>query len=163
MTKREFRDSRDEMERILREETVGYLGLCNDGKPYVVPLNYGYVDGRILFHCAMTGRKLDHLRSNPEVCFTVGRQSGEVRRHGEGDPCHVDSESVICHGRARTFDDPQERKRILDLFNRCFRADADEISLETASKCCAVEITIAEMTGRREQDGHRTYWRHRFE
>ena len=58
MQSREFLESRQEMERLLREETIGYLGLSMGDDPYVVPLNYAYVDGRILFHCAMTGRKL---------------------------------------------------------------------------------------------------------
>jgi nitroimidazol reductase NimA-like FMN-containing flavoprotein (pyridoxamine 5'-phosphate oxidase superfamily) len=104
MTLREFIESREEMEKLLREEVVGYLGLSMDGKPYVVPLNYGYADGKILFHCALTGKKLDYLRANPHVCFTVGRQAGEVRRHA-GDPCHVDSDSVICYGKARVVED----------------------------------------------------------
>jgi nitroimidazol reductase NimA-like FMN-containing flavoprotein (pyridoxamine 5'-phosphate oxidase superfamily) len=162
MSSKEFKVSREEMERILNEETIGYLGLSVDGKPYVVPLNYGYVEGKILFHCALTGKKLDCVRANPQVCFTVGRQSGQVRRHAEGDPCHVDSDSVICYGRARIIEDIGERKKALDAFNRCFRADAEEISLESASKCCAVEIQIAEMTGRQEREGKRTYWTYSF-
>ena len=81
MSSREFIASRTEMEEILHEETIGYLGLSLAGKPYVVPLNYAYVEGKILFHCALTGMKLDYLRENPQVCFTVGRQSGEVYHH----------------------------------------------------------------------------------
>ena len=163
MSSREFRVSRVEMEQILQEETIGYLGLSVGGQPYVVPLNYGYVEGRILFHCALTGLKLDYLQENPQVCFTVGRQSGEVRRHAEGDPCHIDSESVICYGRARIIEDLGERKAVLDAFNRCFRPDAEGISPESIAKCGAVEIEIREMTGRRERERERTYWRYRFE
>jgi nitroimidazol reductase NimA-like FMN-containing flavoprotein (pyridoxamine 5'-phosphate oxidase superfamily) len=151
------------MEEILHEEAIGYLGLSVAGQPYVVPLNYAYVEGKILFHCALTGMKLDYIRENPQVCFTVGRQSGEVRRHAEGDPCHVDSDSVICYGRARILEDLEERKAVLDAFNRFYRPDAEEISPESTAKCGAVEITIAEMTGRRERERERTYWRHRFE
>ena len=73
-----FIDSREEMEQILREEVLGYLGLAGDGPPYVVPLNYAYAAGKILFHCALTGQKLDAIRRNPHVCFTVGRQIGDV-------------------------------------------------------------------------------------
>jgi nitroimidazol reductase NimA-like FMN-containing flavoprotein (pyridoxamine 5'-phosphate oxidase superfamily) len=163
MPSREFITSRREMEAILREETIGYLGLSVDGQPYVVPLNYGYVEGKILFHCALTGMKLDYIAANPQVCFTVGRQSGEVRRHAEGDPCHLDSDSVICYGRARIIEDLEERQAALDAFNRCFRADAEGISLESTANCCAVEIQISEMTGRRERERERTYWRYRFE
>jgi nitroimidazol reductase NimA-like FMN-containing flavoprotein (pyridoxamine 5'-phosphate oxidase superfamily) len=150
------------MEQILHQETIGYLGLAMEDQPYVVPLNYAYLEGRILFHCALGGKKLDYLRANPRVCFTVGRQSGEVRRHAEGDPCHVDSDSVICYGQARVIEDLAERKSALDAFHRCFRPDAAEISLDAASRCCAVEIRVAEMTGRREQAGECTYWKYSF-
>ena len=146
MPSEKFIESCEEMEKLLHEETIGYLGLSVEGTPYVVPLNYAYVEGRILFHCATMGKKLDYLKANPQVCFTVGRQSGEVRRHAEGNPCHVDSDSVICYGKARIIEDPEERKEVLDTFNRSFQPDAKEISLETAVKCCAVEIQITEMT-----------------
>jgi nitroimidazol reductase NimA-like FMN-containing flavoprotein (pyridoxamine 5'-phosphate oxidase superfamily) len=159
----EFVESRKEIEAILQEETIGFLGMCMDGQPYVVPLNYGYVGGRILFHGAFTGKKMDYLKANPQVCFAVGRQPGQVRRHGEGEPCNVDSDSVICIGRARVIEDLEERKRTLDEFNQCFRPDAAEISLEAAEGCCAVEVRIVEMTGRRERAEGCTYWRHRFE
>ncbi len=163
MQSREFLESRQEMERLLREETIGYLGLSMGDNPYVVPLNYAYVDGRILFHCAMTGKMLDYLKRNQQVCFAVGRQSGEVRRHAEGNPCHVGSDSVSCYARARIVEDLEERKEVLDTFNRCFRPDAEEIALEEARKCCAVVIKIIEMTGRRERERERTYWRYSFE
>jgi nitroimidazol reductase NimA-like FMN-containing flavoprotein (pyridoxamine 5'-phosphate oxidase superfamily) len=110
MPSREFNESREEMERILREETLGYLGLSMEGMPYVVPLNYGYVEGKIVFHCALTGKKLDYLRANPQVCFTVGRQSGRVRRHPRGATCHTDNDSVICYGTARIVEDVEERR-----------------------------------------------------
>lgn len=163
MQSREFLESRQEMEKLLREEAIGYLGLSMDDAPYVVPLNYAYVEGRILFHCAVTGKKLDYLKRNQQVCFTVGRQSGEVRRHGDEDPCHVDSDSVICFGRARVIEDLEQRKRALDAFNRCFKSDAEGISLKAAEKCCAVEIEIIEMTGRRERERKCTYWRYSFQ
>jgi nitroimidazol reductase NimA-like FMN-containing flavoprotein (pyridoxamine 5'-phosphate oxidase superfamily) len=151
------------MEGLLDQEVLGYLGLSMDGKPYVVPLNYAYVDGKILFHCALTGKKLDHIRSNPEVCFTVGRQSGPVSRHGEGDPCHLDSDSVICYGRARIVEEIEERQRVLNVFSRYYRPDAEEITLDSTVTCYAVEIEVSEMTGRQERDRKCTYWQHTFE
>ncbi len=163
MTSRSFVESRDEMETLLREETVGYLGLSMDGQPYVVPLNYAYVEGKIYFHCALTGKKLDCIRANPQVCFTVARQTGRVRDHEGQDPCHVDSDSVICTGVARIIETLEERQSVLDAFNRRFRPDAEPISLERATRCGAVEIAVTEMTGRRERERERTDWRYRFE
>ncbi|MGA2383890.1 MAG: pyridoxamine 5'-phosphate oxidase family protein [Bryobacteraceae bacterium] len=154
--------SRREMETLLTEERVGYLGLSVGGQPYVVPLTYGYVAGKILFHGAPAGKKLDCIRSNPRVCFTVARQFGEVVRHPQGAVCHVNSDSVICYGRARIIDDIEERRRALSTFNRCLQRDAKELTTEEVAKCSAVEITVAEMTGRAERDSKCTSWRHEF-
>ena len=72
------------------------------------------------------------------------------------------SESVICYGTARIVDDLEERKRVLNEFNHCFRPGAEEITAESAARCCAVEIRVLEMTGRRERQRERTYWKYRF-
>jgi len=162
MPSRKFLESREEMEKILREETLGFLGVCRSGESYVVPLNYAYADGRILFHCALTGKKLDFLRENPQVCFTVGRQSGAIVRHPQGASCRADHDSVICHGMARILEDVEERKKALDVFNRCLQPDAEGITPEAALKCLAVEIMVKEMTGRRWRTGKRAYWKYRF-
>lgn len=158
----EFVDSKAEMEELLREETVGFLGLSVDGKPYVVPINYSYhEDGRILMHCALEGRKLDAIRANPNACFTVGRQIGPVRRH-HGETCHLDSDSVICFGRARVVTENPERAKLLNEFNRAFRPGAADIPDNQVSRCAVIEIRISEMTGRRERGRARALWRHVF-
>ena len=105
MSAHKFIESYHEMETFLKQEALGYLGLSIDGQPYVVPLNYAYLDGKILFHCALEGKKLDHIASNPAVCFSVARQQGAVERHAQGDPCHMDCDSVVCYGTARVVDD----------------------------------------------------------
>jgi hypothetical protein len=155
---KQFIESRDEMEGILRGGTLGFLGLASGGEAYVVPLTYVYAGGRIIFHCALTGKKLDFLRSNPRVCFTVASQSGEIIRHPEGAVCRADHDSVICRGAARIVEDAGERRRLLDEFNRTLAPGAEPITPEAAEKCRAVEIRIDEMTGRRWRKGKREYW-----
>ncbi len=160
MTDHEFVESRVEMEEILRREVWGCLGLCADGRPYVVPVNYAYLDGRIVFHCALEGEKLDCIRGNPNVCFTVACQSGEVSDHPGGKQCHVDCDSVICRGTGRIVEDLEERAGVLNAFNRAFRPEAGDLAAERVAGCAAVEITIREMTGRRERGEERTFWRY---
>ena len=159
---KKFIESCFEIESILRQETLGYLGLSMNGIPYVVPLNFGYVEGKILFHCSLTGKKLDYLKANPQVCFSVGRQSGKVVRHPQGALCKTDHDSVICYGVARIIENVEERRRVLETFNHCLQPGADEITLKAASKCCAVEIKIIEMTGRQQRGVKHTYWRYSF-
>lgn len=159
---KKFTDSLQEMEKVLREERIGYLGLTGKGFPYVIPLNYGYVDGRILFHCALEGTKLDYIKADPRVCFAVGRQFGKVVDHPQGASCHINSDSVICFGTARILENPEERRSALDAFNHCLQPEASPIRLEDISTCHAVEIKVAVMTGRTERDGKCTYWKHEF-
>jgi nitroimidazol reductase NimA-like FMN-containing flavoprotein (pyridoxamine 5'-phosphate oxidase superfamily) len=146
-----------EMESILRREIWGCLGLCKDGQPYVVPLNYAYVDGKILFHCAPEGLKLDCIRANPQVCFVVARQEGTVADHG-GTKCHIDCDSVICTGTARIVEDLEERAAVLNAFNRAFKPGAADLPMDRVRTCGAVEITVTKMTGRREQGHKRMLW-----
>ncbi len=162
MEEQGFIESRDEMEKLLREKEFGYLGLSLDGKPYVVPLNHHYADGKIIFHCGLKGKKLEYIRANPLVCYTVGHQPGWVREHAGGNPCHVDSDSVICFGKARILEDLEERKTALNAFNRRFKSDAADVPLERVMNCGVVEITISEMTGRQERERKRTCWRYVF-
>ena len=57
-------------EEILRKGEYGVLSTCGaDGQPYGVPLNYVYEDGKIYFHCAAEGRKLDNIAVNSRVCL----------------------------------------------------------------------------------------------
>ena len=160
MEEQGFIESREEMEDLLRSEEIGYLGLSLDGQTYVVPLNYCYFEGKIYFHCGLKGRKLDYLRKNPRVCFTVARQLAEVREHAGGNPCHVDSDSVICYGQARMIENLEERSKALNAFNRRYRPEATDVPEERVKNCGVVEIKIFEMTGRRERERKRTCWRY---
>ena len=55
--------SRAECEEILRRAASGVLAVSGDGGyPYAVPLSYVYEDGKLWFHCALSGHKLDFPR-----------------------------------------------------------------------------------------------------
>jgi nitroimidazol reductase NimA-like FMN-containing flavoprotein (pyridoxamine 5'-phosphate oxidase superfamily) len=79
--------------------------------------------------------------------------------HPQGAECHINSDSVICYGRARIIDDLEERCEVLNAFNRCLQPNAREITLEEVRRCLAVEIAVDEMTGRTERDGKLKYWK----
>jgi len=155
-----FVDSTQEMEKLLSEERVGYLGMSAGNAPYVLPLTYGYLKGKIMFHCALEGTKLDIIRKNPNVCFTVSRHFGEMVPHPQGAQCHVNSDSVICYGEARIMEDITERREVLNRFNHCLQQHAREITAEEVEKCYAVEISVKEMTGRTEREAKCTFWKH---
>jgi len=56
MEEQGFIESREEMEKMLREEELGYLGMSLEGKPYVVPLIIIILMERSIFIADLRGR-----------------------------------------------------------------------------------------------------------
>ena len=64
--------SAEESIAILERMTNGVLALHGDeGYPYAVPVSYVYADGKIYFHSAMKGHKVDAIMRNERVSFCV--------------------------------------------------------------------------------------------
>jgi len=140
------------MESLLRDTWWGVLSMVDGERPYAIPLNHAYVDGRILLHGALEGRKLDCIRRNPNVSYLVARQDGPVEDHGPHmGICHLDCDSVMCVGQARIVDDFAERADVLNAFTRFYKPEAAELPMQRVERCSAIEITVTQMTGRRER------------
>jgi len=63
-----------EIQSIIAKADVCRISLVDDGKPYIVTLNFGYKPGNpavIYFHCANEGRKLDIIEKNNNACFEM--------------------------------------------------------------------------------------------
>ncbi|MDL2330137.1 pyridoxamine 5'-phosphate oxidase family protein [Desulfosarcina sp. OttesenSCG-928-A07] len=64
--------SRDEALGILVAGEYGVLASADkNGQPYGVPLSYWVSGENIYFHCARKGHKIENIRANPKVSFTV--------------------------------------------------------------------------------------------
>lgn len=71
---RRFRQqlSKSECDAILSKATSGTLALHGDnGYPYAVPISYVYTDGKLYFHSARTGHKIDAIRQDDKASFCV--------------------------------------------------------------------------------------------
>lgn len=66
------------IEQFLMKASVGYLGLMDEEGTYVVPLNFVWKDGKIYFHGSEEGRKVDAIKHNKRVCFTVAEDNGII-------------------------------------------------------------------------------------
>jgi nitroimidazol reductase NimA-like FMN-containing flavoprotein (pyridoxamine 5'-phosphate oxidase superfamily) len=96
----------EEIERLLRESIVGRIACCDhgvhgDGRPYLVPLAYGY-DGESIYAHSGPGRKLDLMRAEPRVTFEVDSATTPDRWR-----------SVIAEGTFEEIADAGERRRAL--------------------------------------------------
>jgi len=123
--------SHDEIERFLKEHSYGRLGLAFQNEPYVIPIAYGYEQGKIYFHSAEQGKKLDFIRKNDSVCFELDEwQKGWA--------------SVICYGRVALRDDLEAKRKCFELLTG---QELDESRLQSLKVYIGV-IQIQELTGR---------------
>lgn len=58
-------------DRILKRNTSGVLALNSEQGPYAVPLSYVYADGRIIFHGATSGHKMDAIAHEARASFCI--------------------------------------------------------------------------------------------
>ena len=61
----------DESLEILKKGSSGVLALWDGEEPYAVPLSYVYHEGKLYFHCARAGRKLEAAGVCPRASFCV--------------------------------------------------------------------------------------------
>ena len=103
-----------EIERILGSTTIGRLATNGaDGYPYVTQVNFVFHRGKIYFHCAPSGEKLDNLTIDPKVCFEVDIPLAYIDAgfEREGPICrlHQFYHCVIIRGEARVVPDGPEK------------------------------------------------------
>ncbi len=142
------------MKALLSEEEVGHLALSDNGRPYVIPINYAYMEDQIVLHCAVKGKKLDIIRQNPQCAIAVNRHPDKVHYHAEG-KCHYRYHSVIVYGRAQYIESAEERlewiKKYRAYFNKRLGGRmAEDDTIKDAGRCGIIVISIDEMTGKKE-------------
>jgi uncharacterized protein len=145
----------EEMKTILAEEETGNLCLAAENMPYGIPISYAWIDGRIIIHCSLAGKKMDVIRKNRYVCFTVSRNLERMKPHHAEGKCDYRFESILCFGKAQIVDDPELRLGYLKKFKSFFYKklnlddNQDPVTIEAAQKCGCLVIEVEKMTGRR--------------
>lgn len=140
--------SKEETTAILRACTSGVLGVTgDDGYPYTVPLSYAYEDGRLFFHCAKEGHKLDSIKRNDRVTFCIIDKDEVMQKTFTS---HF--RSAIVFGRARVLTEDCERQHALESLVEKYSPDYVEEGLQEIerdwNRVCVVEIKIEHMTGK---------------
>lgn len=138
----------EEAIEILKTRTHGILATSGDDDyPYAVPLSYLYEDGKIWFHCAMEGHKLDAIRQNPKVSFCVVAED-----HVVPEKLTTFYKSVIAFGKARILEGEEKRRSVVSLARR-YAPEASQESIDREiddswPRLCMVEIAIEHLTGK---------------
>ena len=133
---------------ILERNTGGTLALLGDEDyPYAVPISYVYADGKIYFHSARAGHKIDAVKNHEKASFCVIDKDQIVP-----EKYTTYFRSVIAFGKMRFIDEETEIRRIAAILAMKYSADyADGIPEEINSSVkhmAIIEMSIDHMTAK---------------
>lgn len=140
--------SDEESYAILQKATSGTLALLGDGDyPYAVPISYVFSEGKLYFHSALSGHKVDAIRSCDRASFCVVAQD-DVK------PAMYTTffRSVIAFGRIHIVDDEAEKLAAARLLGNRYNPHQDEAlqkELENGlARMLVIRLDIEHLTGK---------------
>jgi len=156
MSIQEFRKMRRQRQQLSDEESIGILQkatsgtlalLGDGGYPYAVPISYVYDDGKLYFHSALSGHKVDAIRACDKASFCVIDQDNVK-------PAEYTTyfRSVIAFGRIHIVEDEEEKRSIARTLGNRYNPNQEEAlrkELEHGlSRMLAIRLDIEHLTGK---------------
>lgn len=132
---------------ILTNEPRGVLALYGEnGYPYALPLDHLYYDGKLYFHCAAEGHKIDAIKANPHASYCVMDKG--YRKENEW---ALNINSVIVFGTIRFVTDKDQMLMLLRKLGNKYYPTPESVEREIERdfrRVCMFELSIDHMTGK---------------
>lgn len=140
--------SREESEKILQSATSGVLAVLGDeGYPYTVPLSYVYREGKLYFHCASEGHKLDAVRACDKASFCVISEDNVIP-----EKFTTAFRSVVAFGRVRELKGEELYGAMKALAGKYSPMESNESfereMEESLHHLCVLEFAIEHLSGK---------------
>lgn len=153
-----FREMRRKKQLLPKEETDGIISratcmvvgvIGDDGYPYTFPISHAFDEenGKLYFHSAKEGHKIDAVKNNPKVSFAIVDKDEIVSA-----AYTTYFRSVQGFGKAYIVEDEEERNRAFELIARKFCKDDmgrfDSVMEKEAPLAAVVAVDIEHVTGK---------------
>lgn len=140
---------RTDIDIIIQACDVIRIGMSVDNKPYIVPLNFGYLDNAFYFHGSQQGRKMDMIKANPNVCFELDTNHKLVSDSERACDWTMKYSSVMGDGKMTIIHDPKEKIQALNILMRDYGGnDEYEYSDEMIERIGIMKLEIKNISGK---------------
>ena len=137
----------DECINILENEKRGVLAvLGDDDYPYTVAMNHVLFNGKLYFHCAKEGHKIDAIDKTDKVSYCVMDDGVKL-----DDNWWYTFRNVVVFGRISKVSDDNLIDKILYMMGEKFNATAEYMAAEMKSardRVQILELNIEHMSGK---------------
>ena len=143
---------KDRTIEILEKASSGTLALLGDNDyPYAVPISYVYSGGKIYFHSANSGHKIDAIKKCNKASFCVIEQDKVVAKEYT-----TYFRSVIAFGKIRIIEDEEEKYNAIKILAEKYSGEYKE-GIETEIKrffnaLTMIELDIEHITGKEAKE-----------
>jgi len=105
------------IEAIIHKCDICFVGVVDESnKPYVLPMNFGFKDNVIYLHSAPSGRIIDILNNNNNICVTFSTDHEMAFQHPEvACSYRMKSKSVIATGQVEFVEDMEIKRDALNI------------------------------------------------
>ncbi|WP_020005423.1 pyridoxamine 5'-phosphate oxidase family protein [Brachyspira innocens] len=120
-----------EIDKMLNSIEFGVMALP-DIIPYAVPVSFCFKNNQIYFHGAMSGRKYEILKNNPEVSFTASKLYSYIPStfmNNNMIPTQFFF-SIFAEGRFESINDIEERRNILYELVKKYEPNNTNLSID---------------------------------
>jgi nitroimidazol reductase NimA-like FMN-containing flavoprotein (pyridoxamine 5'-phosphate oxidase superfamily) len=106
--------SQEKCRKMLGHQTYGRMATSGpDNLPYITPVNYVYLNDSIYIHTGFSGRKIENINSNPDVCFEIS-SPGNLYVSEKACGFTMRYWSIIIEGKASFVEDSAIKRVVID-------------------------------------------------
>ena len=140
----------NELEIIINQCDICFVGMIEeDGTPYVIPMNFGYLNHEIILHSGPHGKHLNLLGMNNRVCVTFCAKHKLVYQHPDVACSYsMTSKSVLCKGAVTFIEDLKEKEEMMNLLMRNYTDRPFKYSTPALMNDKVWRVSVDEMTGK---------------
>ena len=144
----------NEIKRILDTSKVVHVAMVDEGKPYMVPMNYGYTleDGKLVLylHGALKGRKIDVMKKNPDVfvgmeCDLMPFEGAVACQYG------MSYASLMGEGKATILEEADEKIEAMSILMKSQTGKDFTFNERLVSIVSVIRIDVEEFTAKKRE------------
>jgi nitroimidazol reductase NimA-like FMN-containing flavoprotein (pyridoxamine 5'-phosphate oxidase superfamily) len=139
-----------EIEEIIKKCQVCHVAMVDpEGKPYLVPMNFGFEEGVIYLHSSRVGKKIGILKNNPEVCIEFSTDY-LLRYQNENVACSwsMKYRSVLAYGKVTFIEDDQQKANHMDLIMKNYSPGEFKYNPPSIREVCCWKVNVERLEGK---------------
>ncbi len=144
----------NDLELIIQKSDVCRIAIFDKETPYIVAMNFGYIranPSKIYFHCANSGKKIDLIKLNNNVCFQMDTDH-QLMTGDKACNFGMAFKSVVGQGKIYIIEDEKEKKDGLNIIMKHYTGKDDYTFEERTFKNTTVlKLEINHLSGKMKE------------